>query len=178
MKSAVGLLLLAAYLAACSDATNSVEPNGWDMDEIAARAMSSEGQGSSDIRKFELRSPEPFALAWSRRVDDRPLEVDQCYIVVRGKDSANREAWLLASMYSHGTGEPWRVSWVSHSEQRGRILFGAPPTRAELEAFILDWDIRDDSFRSQGAGLCEPNWSLVCGTPPSDGFRSAWATRY
>lgn len=178
MRAAVGLLLLAAHLAACSDATGSVEPNGWDMDEISARAMSSAGLGFTDAQTFELNSPQPIALAWSRWVDDRPLEVHKCYVVVRGRDSANREAWLLASMYSHGPREPWCVSWVSHSEQRGRIRFSTPPTREVLEAFILGWENWGDPFRSQGAGVCEPNWLLVCGTPPSEEFRGAWSTRH
>ena len=44
---------------------------------------------------LRLHAVQPLVLAWIRGVDDRPLEVNMCYLVVRAKDALDRDDWRV-----------------------------------------------------------------------------------
>jgi hypothetical protein len=183
MIGALRIVAMAIALSAsCAQHELECAPAPWDLDEVAARAVSNEDQGFTDYDIGKVQPLACTALAWSVSTDSRPLEVEGCHVVVQGLDEQQRKVWVLAAMYRHPANTPrplWRVAWRSHDEHSGRTRLTKPPTRAEIEESIGYWESTCSSpeWRRTAGCVCAREWAAICGDTPSNAFLRQWTSR-
>ena len=118
-------------------------------------------------------------LAWGRRVDARPLEVEQALVWTAAINENGAPRWVLSHLHRHPRDQnEWRVSFVTHSSHPGQRVYAAPPTLDDVYEFLHDsrldlaadrllYTELDDDWTVLGGGICEPAWRRTVGALPA-----------
>jgi hypothetical protein len=171
------LLATLPWLAACG---GSPAPAGDATPSSAAAAPGCLPAGwiERDVVAIDLeavdRPPSAAAtsrvLAWRIREDDRPLYVEDAIVLLELAGPAALKSWRLLHVFRHPKAamvdpDEWRRAQIADTPVTGVARFEAPPTAAEIEAFMREsrWNDPSDGFRVRASGTCREAWPE--GTP-------------
>jgi hypothetical protein len=150
-------------------------PEGWRLGDIARAAHPSAVPATTHV------------LLWKRKVDDRPLLLEECLVLADLSETGGPERWILSRVFRHPNGKErgWQLAfshmgpgykgfpqgaWVMHFE-----TFTKKPSNKEVYHFMDEhmWDFWVDSgWKVLDAQVCKRTWEKVLKEKPTRDFSS------